>query len=49
MARKKSNNENAPPQQATVFEGLLFVAVAATVLAIGFLTLALSRYGWELP
>ena len=51
MARKTSNSSKnqAPPQQGTVFEGLLFVAVAATVLAIAFLALALSRYDWALP
>jgi hypothetical protein len=49
MARKKSNSEKAPPQPGTVFESLLFVAVAGTVLAIAFLALALSRYDWALP
>ena len=51
MARKGSNSSknDAPSQPGTVFEGLLFVAVAATVLAIAFLTLALSRYDWALP
>ena len=49
MAKKKSTSEKAPPQPGTVFESLLFVAVAATVLAIAFLALALSRYDWALP
>ena len=49
MAKKTSDPNKAPAQSASVFEGLLFVAVAATVLAIVFLALALSRYEWALP
>lgn len=49
MAQKISTNEKTTPQPGSVFESLLFVAVAATMLAIGFLVLALSRYGWTLP
>ena len=51
MAKKKSETttSKAPAQSASVFEGLLFVAVAGTVLAIVFLALSLSRYEWALP
>jgi len=49
MARKKSGENKGPAQPATVFESMLFVAVAATVLAIAFLALALSRYEWTMP
>ena len=49
MARQKSDSDKSPPEPATIFESLLFVAVAGTVLAIVFLTLALSRYDWALP
>ena len=51
MARKKSDSPTTKPpaQPASVFEGLLFVAVAATVLAIVFLALSLGRYEWALP
>lgn len=49
MARKKTTNEKTPPQPASVFESLMFIAVAATMVAIGFLVLAISRYGWQLP
>ncbi len=48
MARKKNDTSKAPAQPASVFEGLLFVAVAATVVAILFLVLSLSRYEWAL-
>jgi hypothetical protein len=50
MARKKSETPKvkAPAQPASVFEGLLFVAVAATMLAIVFLALSLSNYDWAL-
>jgi hypothetical protein len=49
MARKKSDTPKAPGQPASVFESLLFVAVAATVLAIVFLALSLNRYDWAMP
>ena len=49
MARKKNDSTKAPAQPASVFEGLLFVAVAATAVAIIFLVLSLSRYEWALP
>jgi hypothetical protein len=50
MARKKNTDTpKAPGQPASVFESLLFVAVAATVLAIVFLALSLSRYDWAMP
>ena len=46
---KKSDSNKVPAAPASVFEGLLFIAVAGTVLAIAFLALALSRYNWALP
>lgn len=52
MAKKKTSEmaKVATGQaSASVFEGLLFIAVAATIFAIVFLTLALSRYEWALP
>ena len=48
MAARRKTDEKTPPQPGTVFESLLFVAVAATILAIAFLALALSRYDWAL-
>jgi hypothetical protein len=49
MAKKKTESIKTQPASASVFEGLLFVAVAGTILAIAFLLLALSRYDWALP
>ena len=48
MARDKSDNPKTPSPPASVFESLLFVAVAATILAIMLLALSLSRYQWAL-
>jgi hypothetical protein len=50
MAKKKTTETvKGAPASASVFESLLFVAVAATILAIIFLALSLSRYEWALP
>jgi hypothetical protein len=38
-----------PPGPPIIFVGLQFMAVAATIGALLFLTLALSRYDWQLP
>jgi hypothetical protein len=49
MAKKPSDPSKSPEAPASVFESLLLVAVAATILAIVFLALSLSRYDWALP
>ena len=49
MAKKKTESTKVQTAPASVFEGLLFIAVAGTVLAIAFMALVLSRYNWAMP
>ncbi len=41
-----ASNDNKPKPAADGYVALLFVSVAATILAIGLLALSLNEYDW---